>query len=77
MRREAENEGNKIKKQNAKLRSNAIFGRSIENPINKVDVKIVTIRKQYLRWSFNGVTLLFEHSLNQVFSHPRENQLAK
>ena len=51
LRRESEKEGNKIKKQNSKLRNNSIFGKSIENPVNKVDVKIVTTRKQYLKWS--------------------------
>ena len=35
----------KSKKENAKLRNNAIFEKSIENPMNKVDVKIVTTRK--------------------------------
>ena len=50
MPREVEGkEGNKIKKQNVKLRNNVIFGKSIENPMNKVDVKIVTARKQYLK----------------------------
>ena len=52
LQREAEKEGNKIKKQNSKLRNKAIFGKSIENPIYKVDVKIVTTKNQYLRWSF-------------------------
>ena len=53
MPREAEGkEGNKIKKQNIKLRNNVIFGKSIENPMNKVDVKIVTARKQYLKGLF-------------------------
>ena len=52
MQREAEKEGNKIKKQNAKLRNNGIFGRSIENPINKIDVKTATTGKQYLKWWF-------------------------
>ena len=48
--REAEGkEGNKIKKQNIKLRNNVIFGKSIENPMNKVDLKIMTARKQYLK----------------------------
>ena len=42
-------EGYKIKKQNVKLRNNVIFGKSIENPMSKVDVKIVTARKQYLK----------------------------
>ena len=45
LRREAEKEGKKIKKQNAKLRNNAVFGKSIENPMNKVDLNIATIRK--------------------------------
>ena len=34
---------------NAKLKSNAIFGKSIENPINKIDVKVATTRKEYLK----------------------------
>ena len=36
LRGEEEKEGNKIKKENAKLRNNSIFGKSIENPVNKV-----------------------------------------
>ena len=51
MQREAEKKGNKIKKQNAKLRNNAIFDKSKENLMNKVDLKILTTRK-YLKWSF-------------------------
>ena len=47
LRRGAKKERNKIKKQNAKLRNNAIFSKSIENIMNKVDVRIVTTRKQY------------------------------
>ena len=46
--REAKKKVTKQKKQNSNLRNNAIFGRPIENPKNKVDVKIVTTRKQYL-----------------------------
>ena len=49
LRREAEKEGNK-KKQNAKLKNNAAFGKLIENSMNKIDIKIVTTRKQYLKW---------------------------
>ena len=49
MWREAEKEVNKIKKQNPRLRNDAIFGKLIENPMNKVDVKIVTATKQYLK----------------------------
>ena len=43
LQREAE-EGNKIKKE-AELRNNAIFRKLIENPMSKIDVKIVSTRK--------------------------------
>lgn len=36
-------------KRNTKLRNNATFGKSIENPLNKIDVKTVTTRKQSLK----------------------------
>ena len=39
-------------KNNAKLRDNAIFCKSLENSVNKVDVKIAGFRKQYQNWSF-------------------------
>ena len=52
MRREEENEGSRIKNENAKLRNNSIFGKSVEHPTNKVDVKVVTTKKQYLKSSF-------------------------
>ena len=32
-----------------KLRNDAIFGTLIENPMNKVDVKIINPRKPYLK----------------------------
>ena len=51
LRREAEKEGNKIKKQNSKSINNAIFGKLIENLMNNVDVNIVAIRKLYLKSS--------------------------
>ena len=55
----------KIKKQNHKLISNAIFAKSIENTTSMVDVKVVTTRKQYLKWSFRrtckrGKTILMK-----------------
>ena len=51
MQREAKKEGSNIKKLNSKLRNDTIFGESIENAINKADVKIVPTRKQHLNWS--------------------------
>ena len=53
--REAEKEGNKIKRQNAKSRHNAILGKLTENSMKKIDVKILTTRKQYLKWSFRTI----------------------
>ena len=44
LQREAEEEGNKIKKE-AELRNNAIFSKLIENPMSKIDIKIVSTRK--------------------------------
>ena len=52
LQREAKKEVNKIKKQNAKLRNNSKFGKLIENPVKKVDVKVVATRKKHLKWSF-------------------------
>ena len=52
MQTEVEKRGNIIIKHKAKLRNNAIFAKSIENPMNKVYVKIVTARKQYLKGLF-------------------------
>ena len=44
-RKEVEKEDSKIRKQSVKLRNNAIFGESTENPMSKFDVKLVTTRK--------------------------------
>ena len=42
-----------MKKQNAKLKKGAIFGKLIESKLmSKVDVNIATTRKQYLKLSF-------------------------
>ena len=41
LQREAKKEVNKMKKQNAKLRNNSKFGKLIENPVKKVDLKVV------------------------------------
>ena len=42
---EQKRKGKKIKKQKTKLRSNAIFGKLIENPMNKIDVRIDVANK--------------------------------
>ena len=52
MRKHAEKEGTKTKRQYSELRKNALFGKSTENPLNETDLKIVTSRKQYLKWLF-------------------------
>ena len=44
-------------KQNAELRNNPIFGKLIENPMNKVEVKIVATTKQYLKLSFRLILI--------------------
>lgn len=41
LRKHTGKEGKKIKKQNTKLKNNAICGKSIETPMNKFDLKIV------------------------------------
>ena len=45
LQRQAETKDKKIKKQNGKLRTNAVFGKLVETPIKKVDKKIVITRK--------------------------------
>lgn len=52
MQRQAGKEDKKIKNQKTRLRNNDIFGKSIENSMIKVDIKIVTTKKQYLKWSY-------------------------
>ena len=42
----------KQKKKLTKSKNNAIFCKSLENSVNKVDVKIAGFRKQYQNWSF-------------------------
>ena len=51
LQREAEEENNKIKTQNAELRNNAIFDKLIETSMNKIYVKFVTSRKKCLTCS--------------------------
>ena len=58
MRRKVAKKGNKIKKENAKLKSNAIFVNLIENLMNKAD------RKQYLKWPF-GLSFKRENSFRK------------
>ena len=65
-------EGNKIKELNAKLRNNAIFSKSIENPIKNVDVKIVTTRRQYLKWSSRRIFKIEKQFRNEVVATVKE-----
>lgn len=44
---QAEKEGRKVKKQNAKLRNNVLFGKLIENPMNNFDTKVLNNTKSY------------------------------
>ena len=63
---ETENESNKIKKQNAMLKNNAIFVKLIEILMNKVHAKIATTRKQYLNWAFRPT---FKEKKNSQWSN--------
>ena len=44
----------KKSKQHAKLRHSAILCEPIEDPMKKVNVKVVGTRKQYLKWYFKA-----------------------
>ena len=44
-----------MKRQNSILRNNAVFGKSIETPIKKVDTNIGTTRKQYFKWFYTNI----------------------
>ena len=52
MKKEAAEEGNKIKKRNAKSRNNTIVGKLVENSMKKVSIKTVITRNQLLNRSF-------------------------
>lgn len=52
MQKEAGEEGNKIKKRNAKSRNNTIVGKLVENSMKKVSIKTVITRNQLLNRSF-------------------------
>ena len=70
-----------IKKQNAKLRKIAIFGKSTENPMNNFDAKIVNDCKNYLNWScgptlrretqfHNGLILIQKDKCSIILNKP-------
>lgn len=63
---ETENESNKIKKQNAMSKNNAIFVKLIEILMNKVHAEIVTTRKQYLNWAIRPT---FKEKKNSQWSN--------
>ena len=68
MPKEAEKESNKIKKENAKLKRNAIFGKLLEITMNKVDLKIVTTTKQYLKQPFSAIFKREKQYRNEVIA---------
>ena len=37
-----------------KLMSNAVYGKTMENVRNKINVKLVSIKKDYLKWSYKS-----------------------
>ena len=49
--KQAEKKQQNLKKQKAKLRNNVIFGKLRENLMSKFDVRIITNRKNYSKWS--------------------------
>ena len=48
---EAEKNGGKDGKELCKLMSNAVYGKTMENLRNKIDVKLVSNKKYYLKWT--------------------------
>ena len=48
---EAEKNGGKDGKELYKLMSNAVYGKTMENLRNKIDVKLVSNKKYYLKWT--------------------------
>ena len=68
MPKEAEKESNKIKKENAKLKRNAIFGKWLEITMNKVDLKIVTTTGQYLKQPFSAIFKREKRYRNEVIN---------
>ena len=56
----------KTKVKEIKLRNNYIFGKSIENPMNKSDVEIASKKKIYLKWPF-APSLRRERQLDDGF----------
>ena len=69
MQKEAGEEGNKIKKRNAKSRNNTIVGKLVENSMKKVSIKTVITRNQLLNRSFRKT---FNSWINLNKTHSRE-----
>ena len=49
---EAEKNGDKDGKALYRLMNNAVYGKAIENLKNRIDVKLVSNKKDYLKWTF-------------------------
>ena len=55
-----------------KIKNNSIFGKPIENPKNKVDVIIVTTRKQNVKWSFRPIFKVEKQFRNEAIAIEKE-----
>ena len=55
-----------------KIKNNSIFGKPIENPKNKVDVIIVTTRKQKVKWSFRPIFKVEKQFRNEAIAIEKE-----
>ena len=48
---EVEKDDDKDGKALYKLRDNAVYGKTMENLINRIDIRLVSNKKDYLKWT--------------------------